>query len=337
MSLNSRFWKLLDRFGAGGRAALDWRLHVGARWMSAPIYRTPTIAFDVEDPHRPGERWNVREEDGLFVLLPEDSLKAVPASREEVEVWMPDWRRMAEQLAEAHEFNECEPEGSGATRRIGIFHSSKSPRRDVYLHISHGFFGAHEELFREVVRLRDCFLLLTSEQRADPAIHELARARNITIQTILGNTEEASLHAVSVVSKPARKKSEATLPIFAVRKDWGWTSIKIEAHPDHIKISRGLLRKSHAFRPSNKIKYSKFHEILLSMALNGNYVFGQSEGKSRDADKRAFQRLVIEMKNLIPIEGEPFFIDQEEARPVFEIRAAKGVKDWRVDLMAEDD
>jgi hypothetical protein len=73
------------------------------------------------------------------------------------------------------------------------------------------------------------------------------------------------------------------------------------------------------------------------MALKGKYVFGQSEGYSRDADKRAFQRLVVEMKNLIPIEGDPFIIDQEEARPVFEIRAPKGVKDWRMDLMAEDD
>lgn len=338
MPLNSRFWKLLDRFGPAGRSAWDWRLHLGVRWMNAPIYRTPAITLHVENPDGSGDRLDVREEDGSFVLLAEDSLKAIPATREDVEVWMLDWRRMAAELAKAHEFSACEPEGIGATRRIGVFHSSKSPRRDVYLHISHGFFGAHEEAFREVAKLRDCFLFLTSEERADPAIHGLARARDITIQTILGNDDEASLHAASLASMPERNKTKAaTIPLFIVRKDWSWTGINIEAHVDHIRVSYGGRRKRHSFRPSNKKKTSKFHEILLSMAFNGRYVFGQSDGSSRDADKRAFQRLVLEIKNLLPIEGEPFDIDKEEARPIFEIKPSKEIKAWRMGSPSENE
>lgn len=73
------------------------------------------------------------------------------------------------------------------------------------------------------------------------------------------------------------------------------------------------------------------------MAFNGRYVFGQSDGSSHDADKRAFQKLVIEIKNLLPIEGEPFDIDTEEARPIFEIKPSKEIKAWRMGSPSEDE
>jgi hypothetical protein len=73
------------------------------------------------------------------------------------------------------------------------------------------------------------------------------------------------------------------------------------------------------------------------MAFNGRYVFGQSDGSSRDADKRAFQRLVLEIKNLLPIEGEPFDIDKEEARPIFEIKPSKEIKAWRMGSPSEEE
>lgn len=322
MPLNKRFWTLLDRSGPGDRAARDWKLHLGARWMDAAIHRTATIAINLEG--HDGSRLDVREEDGSFVLLAEDSIRGDSVPRGDVELWKLDWRRMAAELAEAHEFNECEPDGSGDTRRIGIFHSSKSPRRDVYLHLSYWHFGARESLLRDLSRLQDCILFLTSEDRALPEVHALAKSRGIVIQPVLGKSGLANLHTTTASQRAG--KAPRSLPVFSVRKDWKWTALKVEAHVDHMKLRYGMKSAKHSFRKSNNSKMSKSHEILLWMARKGSYEFGTSEGHSIDADRRAMQRLAREMKDLVPIEGEPFILDHEEARPVFDVVLPKGIR-----------
>ncbi len=318
MPRNKAFWALLDREGTRGRAARDWRLHLGPRWMHAPVRRTAAVAERVECPATAGAWLDVREEEGGFVLVPEDSIRAEAVSPTDIEVWVPDWRRMAAELAEAHEFNECEPQGDGDTRRIGIFHSARCPRRDVFLHVCNRFLGARDAVLREIGRLRDCVLILTSDRFADAAIKEFAHSRGVKIHTVLGGGEP-SLNAAEVVAKPPAPKATATLPLFAVRKDWRWSRLKVQANADFVRFIYGGRKARHSFRVDNRTGTSKFHEILLLIADKGAFGFGARSDHRRPARKRSLQRLSCELRNLVPIEGEPFEIDFIEARPVFEI------------------
>jgi hypothetical protein len=61
----------------------------------------------------------------IFVTSESHPLRAREVGPEEVELWVPDWRKISEQLSSALRFFPCEPRGEGTTRQIGNIHSRK--------------------------------------------------------------------------------------------------------------------------------------------------------------------------------------------------------------------
>ncbi len=74
----------------------------------------------------------------IFVTSESHPLRAREVGPEEVELWVPDWRKISEQLSSALGFFSYEPRGEGTTRQIGNIHSRKLASRPVFLHIPTG-------------------------------------------------------------------------------------------------------------------------------------------------------------------------------------------------------
>lgn len=299
-----------------GLAAWDWRLHLGGGWQEAPLHRTAAIAETVADPKANGFRLTVREEeDGIVLVDEEHPLRGTPVEREDVEIWKPDWNAMALQLANAIGFEMCSPAGSGAVRKIGIYRCPGAAPKDVYFYVP-GFFA--RGIPADVIRLSDCILVVPGARTASDELRQIAESRRVSVQFPDGPTtwlrESIKRHA---------KSSGALSPIFDVKPEWAWNKLRIEADSDRFKALYGREKRVHRFTPDNKKGTARFAEVLLSMAKDGAWTF--AEGRKREADRRLLHRFKVLLKELIPIDGEPFTKDGDTIAPNFKLTLAKDI------------
>ena len=97
------FWRLLDERGSNGFAAADLRLHLGEDWKTAPVQKARRMAEFIDDPLNPASALTVLEEQSgkIFVTSESHPLRAREVGAEEVELWVPDWRKISEQFSSA--------------------------------------------------------------------------------------------------------------------------------------------------------------------------------------------------------------------------------------------
>ena len=109
------FWRLLDERGSNGFAAADLRLHLGEDWKTAPVQKARRMADFIDDPLNPASALTVLAEQSgkIFVTSESHPLRAREVGPEEVELWVPDWRKISEQLSSAFGFFSYEPRGGG--------------------------------------------------------------------------------------------------------------------------------------------------------------------------------------------------------------------------------
>ena len=124
------FWRLLDERGSNGFAAADLRLHLGEDWKTAPVQKARRMAEFIDDPLNPASALTVLEEQSgkIFVTSESHPLRAREVSPEEVELWVPDWRKISEQLSSALGFFPCEPRGGGRLDRSATSIRGNWPR-----------------------------------------------------------------------------------------------------------------------------------------------------------------------------------------------------------------
>ena len=129
------FWRLLEERGSNGFAAADLHLHLGKDWKTAPVQKARRMAEFIDDPLNPASALTVLEEQNgkIFVSSESHPLRAREVSPEEVELWVPDWRKISDQLSSALGFFPCDPRGEGSTRQIGNIHSRKLPAHAAML------------------------------------------------------------------------------------------------------------------------------------------------------------------------------------------------------------
>ena len=105
MDIGMTFWCPFDERGSNGFASAD--------------LVNPALALTV-----------LKERSGkIFVTSESHPLGAIEVGPEEVELWVPDWRKISEQLSSALGFFPCDPRGEGTTRQIGNIHSRKLASR----------------------------------------------------------------------------------------------------------------------------------------------------------------------------------------------------------------
>ena len=197
------------------------------------------MAEFIDDPLNPASALTVLAEQSgkIFVTSESHPLRAREVSPEEVELWVPDWRKISEQFSSALGFFPCDPRGEGTTRQIGNIHSRKLASRPVFLHIPKGGNADCMSPLSEMATMPSSVLFLLSQQRITPAIHALAHDRGIMLDSVierLAAPDSASIQIRTRLSSRSHKSTTARNlinPILDVQTDWRWQKLKITIDP----------------------------------------------------------------------------------------------------------
>jgi hypothetical protein len=279
------FWRLLDERGSDGFAAADLHLHLGKDWKTAPVQKARRMAEFIDDPLNPASALTVLEEQNgkIFVTSESHPLRAREVGSEEVELWVPDWRKISDQLSSALGFFPCDPSGEGSTRQIGNIHSRKLASRPVFLHIPKGENADCMSPLSEMASMPASVLFLLSQQRITHAIHALAHDRGIMLDRVierLAAPDSASIQIRTRLSARSHKSTTARNlihPILDVQADLCWQKLKITIDPTgRMTATYGKQRQSHTFAKANKSALAG-----LSGRLLGAFRVANAESRQR--------------------------------------------------------
>jgi len=321
----TRFWILLEQLGTAGAAACDWELLLGKAWKSAPLRRTLHVAGTIRDPSAPEHHLELFEEDEDRYTTTFPLNSSIALTRPQVEVWIPDWNRLADELAKELGFCATNPASIGQTRQIGSIVSRKHPASPVFLHIPGGHIGTRAALLREMASLPACTLLLPSNRLVSGDVSKLAEAREIQIDTL---AERFTLPAgkrgtVLVRTRAGAKKTSPAkelLPILDVRPGWTWANLRMVIDPTgSIAVQYDRQKSRFTFPKANGTKSNRPIEILATIAVKGCWKNPASSARDHERDRKAFQRLEKDLKALIPITDHPFLKENGEWKPAFQI------------------
>ena len=152
-----------------------------------------------------------------------------------VEVWIPDWNRLAGELAKIG-FIAIDPGSTGQTRQIGSVTSRKLPASPVFLHIPGGYVGMRAALLRDMASLPACTLFLPTANLLSADVSKMAEARDIHVETIaermaMPSSERGTLlvRARSAAKKTSPKKE--LHPILDVQPGWTWENLRMVLDP----------------------------------------------------------------------------------------------------------
>ncbi|MFZ4776279.1 MAG: hypothetical protein ACOYM3_12985 [Terrimicrobiaceae bacterium] len=338
-----RFWTLLEQIGTSGAAACDWEILLGKTWKYAPLRRTLRIAGTIRDAANPDRHLELIEEaeDRYTTTFPLNS--TISLTRIHVEVWIPDWNRLAEELARELRFIAVDPGSTGQTRQIGSITSRKLPASHVFLHIPGGHVGMQAALLRDMTSLPPSTLYLPSVGLLSGAVSKMAEARGIHVETIaermaMPASERGTLlvRARSAARKTSPKKE--LLPILDLQPGWTWSNLRILLDPTgRICVQYGRQKGAFTFPKANGTKVNRPIEILATIAVKGCWKNPPSDAKNHERDRKAFQRLEKDLKLLIPIAGHPFDKAKGEWRPAFQISLSPEHAQRRLMEIEEDE
>ena len=258
------FWRLLDERGSNGFAAADLHLHLGEDWKTAPVQKARRMAEFIDDPLNPASALTVLEERSgkIFVTSESHPLRAREVGADEVELWVPDWRKISEQLSSTLGFFPCEPRGEGTTRQIGNIHSRKLASRPVFLHIPKGGNADCMSPLNEMATMPASVLFLLSQKRITPAIHALAHERGIMLDSVIERLAAPDSASIPIRTRHSARSHKSTTasnliePILDVQTDWRWQKLKITIDPTgrtplHTASSASLIHSRKPIKPTH--------------------------------------------------------------------------------------
>lgn len=320
-----RFWTLLEQIGTSGAAAYDWEILLGKTWKTAPLRRTLQVAGTILDASNPDRHLELIEEDEDCYTTTFPLNSTISLARGQVEVWIPDWNLLAEELAKELGFIAIDPGSAGQTRQIGSITSRKLPARHVFLHIPGGHVGMRAALLRDMATLPACTLFLPSAALLSADVSKMADAQDIRVETIAERmampvSERGTL---LVRARSAAKKSSAKkelLPILDVQPAWMWSNLRMVLDPTgSIAVQYGHQKGAFTFPKANGSQANRHTEILAQVAVKGCWKNPPSGTKNHERNRKAFRRLEKDLKLLIPIAGHPFDKEKGEWKPVFQL------------------
>ena len=320
-----RFWTLLEQIGTSGASAYDWEILLGKTWKTAPLRRTLQVAGTIRDASNPDRHLELIEEDEDCYTTTFPLNSTISLARGQVEVWIPDWNRLAEELAKELGFIAIDPGGTSQTRQIGSITSRKLPSSPVFLHVPGGHVGMRAALLRDMATLPPATLYLPSAGLLSGAVSKMAEARGIHVETIaermaMPASERGTLlvRARSAARKTSPKKE--LLPILDVQPGWTWSNLRIVLDPTgRICVQYGRQKGAFSFPKANGSQANRHTEILAHVAVKECWKNPPSGTKNHERDRKAFRRLEKDLKLLIPIAGHPFDKAKGEWKPLFQI------------------
>ena len=318
IAMGPPFWKALERIGTAGAAASDWRLLTGEEWPDAVplLSATRRYAQTVIAPDRPSKRLNVYPEgETEFVAVAEEPPLRPPITMcaRDVIVLIPDWRAIGQRLAAALGFIPGDMRSEGQIRQIGIVQAKRRVTRPVFLHLPAGGIGDEPRLHRDIGELRDCTILLPSARWLTPHLAALAAARDIHLETIAERLAEPPENRGTLLTRtasaPVKHDANSTRrsAILDVQPSWTWDNLHVEVDIGGKIIARyGQQRGEHRFRRDAKNGFARGIEILGRIAATGFWENPPSGASDHESQRKAFARLAKELRELIPIPGDPF-------------------------------
>lgn len=317
------FWQVLDRLGAEGAAACDWRHYLGDEWdrcrpLLVPAHR---IADMVIDPARPPRRLLV-DPDGEcgFVGLVDDieaDHAPLALTPEDVTVWVPDWDFLTDHLSAAMDFAGNRWERHGCTRQIGTAQHGANAARPVILCLPPGHAAGRAQVFRELASRRDATVLMPTLRLVSPQVHALAAATGLTLVGLDRFCEAETVREQPSPYLAAPREATATKgalrPVLKMQNGWTWDMLTIEvAAGGRLFFCCGGQRKQVRLRKSRGRNHSEGYEIMLRLAglhATGKEVAWRSPSVF-DADaetvRKRFRRVERQISELFPAPGQPF-------------------------------
>lgn len=329
--MKTGFWRALDRLGANGAAACDWRRCLGDEWeICRPFLKAlPGHAETVVDPKCPSRRLEVVPdgEDGFLGIVADDTPDGppLPLIADDVAPMIPNWQTIADGLGKTLGFTANRYETQGLTRRIGIAQNGGDPARPVLLCLPAGHFGDHGRIANDLAARRDATVLLPTIRWITPPIQTLASANGLTLLALAEHftrnnhvdpnvvTDLAAPRQVTGVRKPLK-------PLFIIQPGWRWNMIRIVvAHGGRLLVSCDGQQREYRLPKTTSKKPGQALGILMTLAVKREWNNPPSDASDHESVRKNFHRLEQRLRALIPLPEDPFRRESGRFIPVFQI------------------
>lgn len=317
--MTASFWRVLDRLGADGVAASDWRFHLGPQWEgSRPfLQQAHRLADSVINTEQPPRRLLVEPDgDDGFVGIADESGRLhapVPLSRDDIQVLTPDWEAITFALAQEFDFAGNRWERSGHIRKIGVSQHGSEVARPVILCLPPSHLMRHLVVMGELALRRDSTVLMPSLARQSPEIDSLATTNGLTLVGIAEHYETSTVRETPLpyLAAPAPRANAAAKrrPVFRVLAGWNWEMLTIEvATAGRLVFCCDGQRRDVRLPKSKGANHSESYEILFKLAFANpqEWHAPATWEKASDTVRRRFGRLRNQLKALIEMPGDPF-------------------------------
>lgn len=318
-TMTASFWRVLDRLGADGVAASDWRFHLGSQWESAtPFLRqTHRLADTVINTEHPPRRLQVEPDgDSGFVGIADetgDLHPPVPLCLDDIQILAPDWEAITFALAREFDFAGNRWERSGHIRKIGVSQHGSDAARPVILCLPPGHLMRHLVIMGELALRRDSTVLMPSLARQSPEIDALAAANGLTLVGIAEHYETSAVHETPVpylaAPTPRANASTKRRPVFRVLAGWTWEMLAIEvATAGRLIFCCEGQRRDVRLPKSKGANHSESYEILVNLTFADpqEWRAPATWENASDTIRRRFGRLRNQLKALVEMPGDPF-------------------------------
>lgn len=338
------FWQALERLGAGGAAAADWRLLLGASWEAcAPLLgRVPGEAATVIDPSAPDRRLHVVPGGGdgwEGISAPDDPVAPpVPLDPADVALLAPRWPALGDALGRALGFAANAYRADGFTRQIGTAQDGSGPAHPVVLCLPAGHAGDHNRMLADLSSWRDATVLLASARWTTPQLRALAAANRLVLVGLLEMYAAGGPGpALPVPASPGPGKRPPAA-LLRVRPGWTWAMVRVEvATAGRIVVSCGGQSAEYRFPKSRGATHSEEYAILFHLAGGRTWRNPPSHAANHHALRQRFTRLSSRLSAMLPLPGTPFAKDDGEWKPVFQIAYHRSVQEMKDGLAPDDE
>lgn len=313
--MRENFWRALERFGADGAAAVDWRFLLGGDLDNCLhlLKSSGRIAAQVIDRRESGCFLDVEAVgQGGFVGVDEDARREpVPLSDEDVRVLAPDWIRVGRALGEQVGFAANTWDTSGVCRKVGVTRENGETPRPVILALPGSGVGSHFRLLRELSGRSGSVVLLPTAAHCSPDLDALASRNGLEVINLATLQPERTHLAAPTVAYRVGTKAAKT--VLRPQSDWTWEDLTIEVGANGTVAFRcrgdvGTYR----FKKASGRHHSEGYRILLELAAMSfkgeqpewrNPPSGHSE---HEKARKQFRRLATQLAELHLVPGQPF-------------------------------
>ncbi len=321
------FWLALDRLGALGAAACDWRRMLGHDFEHARrlLRELPGPAGTVTHPLDGSLRLAVEPLGaGGFVAVLDDwqpTGEALRFDADDVVRLAPDWAAIAAALGDSLGFTPNRYESTGLTRQIGTAHGAGDPARPVVLCLPGGHFGDHGRMLADLAARRDASILLTHARWLTPQIQAVAAANGLTLRDLHAEFAAGAVAPPDLAAPHVPRGSGTRVkPLFSIRPGWSWEMVVIEvAASGRVVFRCDGQTKDYHFPKSKQKTFADGYEILMGLAANPEWRNPPSGAADHEVLRKRFRRLSARLEGLLRLPGKPFVIENGAFRPVFQI------------------